>query len=81
VFGLILARGSVMAGETYFFFAAQLPARLLDPPSLLSNGYRDTLLGVRRTGREADHSSPSGAKFKSRKAIPSLPHPSPWSGE
>jgi hypothetical protein len=41
------------------------PYRLWGPPSLLSNGYRGTLCpGVKRPGREADHSPPTSAEVK-----------------
>jgi hypothetical protein len=36
--------------------------RLCGPPSLLSNGYRGSL--VKREGREADHSPPASAEVK-----------------
>jgi hypothetical protein len=35
---------------------------------------------VKRQGREADHSPPSGAEVKSGGAILPLPHTSPWRG-
>jgi hypothetical protein len=35
-------------------------------------------LGVKRQGREADHSPPSSAEVKKGGAIPSLPHMSSW---
>jgi hypothetical protein len=39
--------------------------RFLGLPSLLSNGYQGALyLGVKRLGREADHSPPSSAEVK-----------------
>jgi hypothetical protein len=37
-------------------------------------------LGVKRTGREADHSSPSSAGVKNAGAIPPLPNTSSWRG-
>jgi hypothetical protein len=41
------------------------PDRLWGPPNLLSNGYRGALSpGVKRAGREADHSPPTSAEFK-----------------
>jgi hypothetical protein len=52
-------------GAGKFFPSPLCPERLWDPPSLLSNGYRGALsLGVKRPGREADHSPPSRAEDK-----------------
>jgi hypothetical protein len=45
------------------------------PPSLLAIGYRGLiLLGVKRPGREADHSPPGSAEVKNDGAVPPLPH-------
>jgi hypothetical protein len=38
------------------------PNRLWGPPNLLSNGYGAPSLGVKRPGREADHSPPASAE-------------------
>jgi hypothetical protein len=47
----------------FLFSSTSRPA--LGPPSLLSNGYRGLLPpGVKRPGREADHSHPSNAEVK-----------------
>ena len=40
------------------------PDRLWGPPSLLFNGYRDSLPGVVQPGREADHSRSPSAEVK-----------------
>jgi hypothetical protein len=40
----------------------------------------ETHLGVKRPGREADHSPSSSANVKKDGAIPSPPHTSPWRG-
>jgi hypothetical protein len=40
------------------------PRRLWGPPSLLFNGYRGSLPGVKRQGREADHSPPTSVEVK-----------------
>jgi len=41
------------------------PPRLtLDPPSVLYNGYRVSLLGEVRPGRDVDHAPPSSAEVK-----------------
>jgi len=42
------------------------PDRPLDPPSLLYNGYRVSLPGVKRPGRGVDHPPTSSAKVKER---------------
>jgi hypothetical protein len=41
-----------------------LSHRLCAPPSLLSNGYRDSFPGVKRLGCERNHSPLSGTEFK-----------------
>jgi hypothetical protein len=45
------------------------PERLWGPPSLLSTGY----LGLKRPGREADHSPPSSAEVKNAWGYTSTP--------
>jgi hypothetical protein len=51
--------------ESRIFSPQRRPDRLLDPSSLLSNGYRGALSPVvKRTGREADHSPPTSAVVK-----------------
>jgi hypothetical protein len=53
----------------------RLPDRFWGPPSLLSNGYR----GVKRPGREADHSPPTSVEVKEMcVSIHPLPHMSSW---
>jgi hypothetical protein len=47
-----------------FFSSLPRPERLWDSPSLLSNGYQGLSLGVKRPGREADHSPPPSAEVK-----------------
>jgi hypothetical protein len=48
------------------FSSPYRPDRLWDPPRLLSNGYGGGVLspGVKRQGREADHSPPASAEVK-----------------
>jgi hypothetical protein len=47
------------------FFSARRPDWLWSSPRLLCNGYRGALSwGVKRAGREADHSSPTSAEVK-----------------
>jgi hypothetical protein len=43
----------------------QRPARLWDPPRILSNGYRSLFSqGVNQLGRETDHSHPSSSELR-----------------
>jgi hypothetical protein len=44
------------------FSSPRLPDRLWGPPNLLSNEYQGLSLGVKRPGREADHSPPASAE-------------------
>jgi hypothetical protein len=47
------------------FSSLRRPDRLWGPPNLLCNGYRGALSpGVKRQGREADHSPPASAEVK-----------------
>jgi hypothetical protein len=56
--GLITGRGKRC------FSSSQRSDRLWGTRNFLSNGYRGLFLGVKRPGREADHSSPSNAEVK-----------------
>jgi amino acid transporter len=47
-----------------FFSSPPRPERLWGPPSLLRNGYQGLSLGVKRPGRESNHSPPSSAEVK-----------------
>jgi hypothetical protein len=50
------------------------PDWLWGPPSLLHNGYRQSLTGSKaRPGRDADHSSPSSAEVKMSRNYATLP--------
>jgi hypothetical protein len=49
------------------FSSPRRPDRLWGPPNLISNGYRGggaISSGLKRTGREADHSRPASAEVK-----------------
>jgi hypothetical protein len=52
------------AGAVEFFSSPPPPERLWGPLSLLSNGYKGSFSGVKRPGREADHSPLSSAEVK-----------------
>jgi hypothetical protein len=53
-----------------FFASPHLPDRLWKLPSLLSSGYWGAISpGVKRSGREADHSPPSSAEVKNGETI------------
>ena len=54
--------GSILSRSKKFFSYLKVTDRLWGPPSLLFKGY--FLGGVKRPGREADHSPLSSAEFK-----------------
>jgi hypothetical protein len=66
-------RGSIPGRGWEFFSSPPRPDRFWGSPSLLSNWYRDLTSGVKRPGREADHSSPSSAKVKNAWSYTSIP--------
>jgi hypothetical protein len=60
--------------ESRLFPSPKRPDRLWDTPSILYNGYGGCLPGVKRQGREAEHSSVCNAMVKNGGAIPPKPH-------
>jgi hypothetical protein len=72
--------GGSIPGRGWEFFSSPLcPDRFWGPPSLLSNGYQGALsLGVKRPGREADHSPPSSAEAKNAWTYTSTPPVRLW---
>jgi hypothetical protein len=67
------SRGSILGRDKKVFFP-QFPDRLRGPPCLLILW----VLDIKRPGREADHSRPSGIEGKNCGALPPLPHASSW---
>ena len=58
-------RGSIPSRSKKFFSYPKLPDRLRGPFSLIFKGYYEQFLrGVKRPGREAEHSPPSSAEIK-----------------
>jgi len=51
------------------------PNQVSDPPRLLFIGYRSVSPGVKRQGRESDHSPLSSAEFKNKWSSTSVPPP------
>jgi hypothetical protein len=47
-----------------FISSANRPGQLWGPPSLILNRYRGSFQGVKRAGREVDHSPPSSAEVR-----------------
>jgi hypothetical protein len=75
------AEGSIPGRAKRFFFISHRPDRFWGPSSFLSDRYQELFSrGVKRLGREADHSSPSSAEIKNDGAIPPLTHTYSWLG-
>jgi hypothetical protein len=68
----------VPVGSRIFSFPNR-PDRLWDPPNLLCNEYRGLLYpGVKRPGREVDHSPPTSAEVKKMWIYTSTSHTPSW---
>jgi hypothetical protein len=68
-----MIRGSSAGRGWEFFSSTPPPDRHWGPLSLQSNGYKESFLGVKRPGRETDHSSPSSAEVKNAWSYTSTP--------
>jgi hypothetical protein len=66
--------GGSIPGRGWEFFSSPRSNLLWDPPSLQSNGTRNCFLGVKRPGREADHSPPSSAEVMNSWSYPFPPY-------
>jgi hypothetical protein len=60
-------------GSALFFYSPLRPDRYLGPPSLSSNRYRGSFVGVKWPESDVEHSPPSSAEAKNGGAIPPLP--------
>jgi hypothetical protein len=65
-----------MVGERDFYVLHSVQTSSEAYPASYSAGTAAGFLGVKRPGREADHSSPSSAEVKNDGAIRPLPHTS-----
>jgi hypothetical protein len=70
-------RGSITSRGKRFYSPPYSSNRFWGPPSLLYNVTGALFSGVKRQGREADHSPPSSAEVKNVGVISSLSH-MPW---
>jgi hypothetical protein len=72
-----LGIGSSNPGRIENFSISSRPAQ--GSPSLLSSGYRQLFPGVKRQGREADHSPTTSSEVKKKcGSTHPLPHTSSW---
>jgi hypothetical protein len=72
-------RGRIRVPVWSRIFPSQRPDRLRGPPSLISNGYKGVLSsGVKRQGREADHSPSTSAEIKKCGSRYPSPHTPFW---
>jgi hypothetical protein len=73
-------QGSIPGSGKRFFPSPQRSDRLWGSHSLISHGYRDSFVGVKRSRREAEHSLSSSAEVKNSGAISPFPHTYSWHG-
>jgi hypothetical protein len=72
-------RGLIPGRGKRFVYIPQCPEHLWVPPNLSLNT-EDFFLGVKRSGREADHSPPSSTEDKNGGATPPVSRTSSWRG-
>ena len=63
----------ILAAARNFFCFPKGSERLWSPSSLLFNGYRGSLLGMKRPGREVNHAPPSIAEVNIEWSFTSTP--------
>jgi hypothetical protein len=72
-------RGSISGwGKNFLFHSVQIGSGA--HPASYTKGTGALSSGIKRLGREADHSLPSSAEVKNGKAIRPLPHTLSWRG-
>jgi hypothetical protein len=77
---LSVVRGSILCRGKIFLFSIA-PRLVLRPIQLSVQRIPEAISpGVKQQGREAEHSSPSGAEVNNGGAISSLPHTPSWHG-
>ena len=65
--------GSNPGGDNRFFSSPKRPNRLLDPPSLLFNGYHGSSPGVKHAVSQFNHSPPFSVEVKSEWSYTATP--------
>ena len=63
----------ILTGATRFLFYTQRRDRLRGPVSFQFSGYRGSLSGMKRPGRDVDHSPVSSAQLKNVRIYTSTP--------
>jgi len=69
------------SGGKMFFFSSRRPYRPWGPPSLLFEGYRGSLPGVKWPSHGADNSHQSSVEVKNEWRCTSAPYMPSWSGQ